>query len=62
VALKDHRIPGYDKRSVWAQLFGRDDRVARLLKTMLDEEKSTYRRFMENACRVTPPAVDHAMA
>jgi ferritin-like metal-binding protein YciE len=61
MAVKDNTIAGYDKNSVWAQIFGRD-RVAELLKTMLDKEEATYRRLMELARRARPPAVHHAIA
>lgn len=61
MALKNNTIAGYDKKSVWAQIFGRD-RAGELLKIMLDEEEATYQRLMELARRVRPPAVDHAIA
>jgi ferritin-like metal-binding protein YciE len=61
MALKNNTITGYDKKSVWAQIFGRD-RADELVKIMLDEEEATHRRLMELAFTVRPPAVDHAIA
>jgi ferritin-like metal-binding protein YciE len=60
MALKNETIAGYDKKSVWAQIFGRD-RADELLKIMLDEEEATYQRLMELARRVRPPAVHRLM-
>ncbi len=61
LAVKNNTIAGYDEKSVWAQVFGRD-KLAELLKSMLDEEEATHRRLMEFARRVSPPAVQHAIA
>jgi ferritin-like metal-binding protein YciE len=61
MALKNDTVAGYDKKSVWAQIFGRD-RAGELLTIMLDEEQATYERLMEIARRVRPPAVQHAIA
>ncbi len=61
MALKNNTIAGYDKKSVWARIFGRD-RAGELLKVLLDEEEATHRRLMEFACAVRPPTVDHEIA
>ena len=61
LAVKNDTIVGYDKKSVWAQIFGRD-RAGELLTIMLDEEQATYERLMELARRVRPSAVVHAIA
>jgi ferritin-like metal-binding protein YciE len=61
MALKHDTIAGYDTKSVWAQIFGRD-KVAELLKTMLNEEEATHRRLMELARSASLPAVQHAIA
>jgi ferritin-like metal-binding protein YciE len=61
MALKNDTIAGYDKKSVWAQIFGRD-RAGELLTIVLDEEEATYQRLMELARRVRPPAAHHAIA
>jgi hypothetical protein len=58
VTLEDITTPGDDKKSVWAQIFGRDEKVVRLFRTMLDEEEATYRRLMELAHAVRPRFVD----
>lgn len=61
MAFKSNTIAGYDRKSVWAHIFGRD-RAGESLKIMLDEEEATHRRLMELACTVRSPAVDRAIA
>lgn len=61
MTLRNDTTAGYDKESVWAQIFGRV-RAGESLKIMLDEEEATYQRLMELARRVRPPAVHDAIA
>ena len=61
MALKHTAIAGYDKKSVWAQIFGRD-RASELVEIMLDEEEAAHRRLMESACTVRLLPVNHEIA